>query len=59
VLAGGLLYIAGRFYHHRRWPDPYASVFGYREVFHVYSGVPPRPVPVRRDSAVRRLSLRD
>jgi len=22
-------------YHHR-WPDPYPSVFGYHEVFHVY-----------------------
>jgi hemolysin III len=36
LLAGGLLYIAGAVSYHRRWPDPYPSVFGYHEVFHVY-----------------------
>ena len=36
MLAGGLLYIAGALSYHRRWPDPYPSVFGYHEVFHVY-----------------------
>jgi hemolysin III len=36
MLAGGLLYIAGTLSYHRRWPDPYPSVFGYHEVFHVY-----------------------
>lgn len=36
LLAGGLLYIAGAVFYHRRWPDPYPSVFGYHEVFHVY-----------------------
>lgn len=36
ILAGGLLYIAGALSYHRRWPDPYPSVFGYHEVFHVY-----------------------
>jgi hemolysin III len=36
LLAGGLLYIAGAISYHRRWPDPYPSVFGYHEVFHVY-----------------------
>ena len=36
LLAGGLLYIAGAFFYHRRWPDPYPSVFGYHEAFHVY-----------------------
>jgi hemolysin III len=36
ILAGGLLYIAGALFYHRRWPDPYPSVFGYHEVFHVY-----------------------
>jgi hemolysin III len=36
LLAGGLLYIAGALFYHRRWPDPYPSVFGYHEVFHVY-----------------------
>lgn len=35
VLAGGLLYIAGAISYHRRWPDPYPSVFGYHEAFHV------------------------
>jgi hemolysin III len=34
ILAGGLLYIAGALSYHRRWPDPYPSVFGYHEVFH-------------------------
>ena len=36
ILTGGLLYIAGAISYHRRWPDPYPSVFGYHEVFHVY-----------------------
>jgi hemolysin III len=36
LLAGGLLYIAGALLYHRRWPNPYPSVFGYHEVFHVY-----------------------
>jgi hemolysin III len=36
LLAGGVLYIAGAVSYHRRWPDPYPSVFGYHEVFHVY-----------------------
>jgi hemolysin III len=36
LLAGGLLYIVGAVSYHRRWPDPYPSVFGYHEVFHVY-----------------------
>ncbi|MGH3209309.1 MAG: PAQR family membrane homeostasis protein TrhA, partial [Trebonia sp.] len=36
LLAGGVLYIAGALSYHRRWPDPYPSVFGYHEVFHVY-----------------------
>jgi predicted membrane channel-forming protein YqfA (hemolysin III family) len=26
----------GALSYHRRWPDPYPSVFGYHEVFHVY-----------------------
>jgi hemolysin III len=34
LLTGGLLYIAGALSYHRRWPDPYPSVFGYHEVFH-------------------------
>jgi hemolysin III len=36
MLAGGLLYIAGALSYHRRRPDPYPSVFGYHEVFHLY-----------------------
>jgi hemolysin III len=36
LLGGGLLYVAGALSYHRRWPDPYPSVFGYHEVFHVY-----------------------
>jgi len=36
LLAGGLLYIIGALSYHRRWPDPYPSVLGYHEVFHVY-----------------------
>jgi hemolysin III len=36
ILAGGLLYTAGALSYHRRRPDPYPSVFGYHEVFHVY-----------------------
>ena len=36
LLSGGLLYIAGALSYHRRRPDPYPSVFGYHEVFHLY-----------------------
>jgi hemolysin III len=36
MLAGGLLYTAGALSYHRRWPNPYPSVFGYHEVFHVF-----------------------
>ena len=36
MVSGGLLYTAGAISCHRRWPDPYLSVFGYHEVFHVY-----------------------
>jgi hemolysin III len=36
MLSGGLLYIAGALSYRRRRPDPYPSVFGYHEVFHVY-----------------------
>ncbi len=36
MLAGGLLYIAGALSYRRRRPNPYPSVFGYHEVFHVY-----------------------
>ncbi|HEY6493700.1 MAG TPA: hemolysin III family protein [Trebonia sp.] len=36
MLVGGLLYIVGTVLFHRRWPNPYPSVFGYHEAFHVY-----------------------
>ncbi len=36
LLAGGLLYTAGALSYHRRWPDPFPSVFGYHEVFHAF-----------------------
>src|ERR1017187_9412646 len=36
MLAGGLLYTAGSLSYRRRRPDPYPSVFGYHEVFHVF-----------------------
>jgi hemolysin III len=36
LLSGGLLYIAGALSYHRRWPDPFPSVFGYHEVFHIF-----------------------
>jgi hemolysin III len=36
MLGGGLLYTVGALSYHRRRPDPYPSVFGYHEVFHVY-----------------------
>jgi hemolysin III len=35
MLAGGLLDLAGAILYHARRPDPYPSVFGYHEVFHV------------------------
>jgi hemolysin III len=34
MVSGGLLYIAGAVFYHRRRPDPYPAVFGYHEVFH-------------------------
>ena len=36
MLTGGLLYTAGALSYHRRWPDPFPSVFGYHEVFHAF-----------------------
>ena len=36
LMVGGLLYVAGALSYHRRWPDPYPSVFGYHEVFHAF-----------------------
>ena len=39
MLAGGLLYTAGALFYHRRWPNPFPSVFGYHEAFHAYVAV--------------------
>jgi hemolysin III len=36
MLGGCLLYLTGAVSYHFRWPDPYPSVFGYHEVFHVF-----------------------
>ncbi len=36
MLSGGLLYTAGALSFHWHRPDPYPSVFGYHEVFHVF-----------------------
>jgi hemolysin III len=36
LLVGGLLYTAGALSFHHRWLDPFPSVFGFHEVFHVF-----------------------
>jgi hemolysin III len=36
MVAGCLLYLTGAISYHFRWPDPFPSVFGYHEVFHVF-----------------------
>jgi hemolysin III len=36
MAAGALLYLTGAISYHFRWPDPYPSVFGYHEVFHLF-----------------------
>jgi hemolysin III len=36
LLIGGLLYTAGALSFHQRWLDPFPSVFGFHEVFHVF-----------------------
>lgn len=35
IALGGLLYTLGAIVYARRWPDPWPSVFGFHEVFHV------------------------
>jgi len=37
VIAGGLLYSAGAIVYARRSPDPAPAVFGYHELFHVFT----------------------
>ena len=36
VLAGGVCYIVGALLYHRRHPDPWPTIFGFHEVFHVF-----------------------
>ena len=35
LLVGGLLYTVGCIFMGTRWPDPYPTVFGYHEVWHL------------------------
>lgn len=35
IVAGGVLYTAGAIILGTRWPDPFPSIFGYHEVWHV------------------------
>jgi hemolysin III len=37
LLLGGLLYTIGGGVYARRWPNPYPRVFGYHEVFHLFT----------------------
>ena len=37
LLLGGLLYTIGGVVYARRWPDPFPRVFGYHEVFHLFT----------------------
>lgn len=36
MAVGGLLYVVGAVSYHLRWPNPFPTVFGFHEVFHVY-----------------------
>jgi hemolysin III len=37
LVLGGLLYTIGGIIYARRWPDPFPRVFGYHEVFHLFT----------------------
>ena len=37
LVAGGLLYTIGAVFYALRWPDPWPRVFGYHEIFHVFT----------------------
>ena len=37
LLSGGLLYTIGALMYALRWPDPWPRVFGYHEIFHVFT----------------------
>ena len=36
LIAGGLLYTAGAIVYARRRPDPFPSIFGFHELFHLF-----------------------
>ncbi|MBI5509296.1 MAG: hemolysin III family protein [Deltaproteobacteria bacterium] len=36
LLGGGVIYTVGAVIYSRRWPNPYPTVFGYHELFHVF-----------------------
>jgi hemolysin III len=37
LILGGLLYTLGGVIYARRWPDPFPRIFGYHEVFHLFT----------------------
>ena len=37
VLGGGLLYTVGAVVYALKWPDPWPRVFGFHEVFHLFT----------------------
>ena len=37
IVAGGLLYSLGAIVYGRRWPDPAPRVFGFHEIFHLFT----------------------
>lgn len=37
IVGGGLLYSAGAVIYGRRWPDPIPHVFGFHEIFHLFT----------------------
>lgn len=39
LVTGGLLYTIGAVFYALRWPDPWPRVFGYHEIFHVFTVV--------------------
>jgi hemolysin III len=36
LVGGGLLYSVGAIIYARRWPDPFPSIFGFHELFHLF-----------------------
>lgn len=39
LVTGGLLYTIGAVFYALRWPDPWPRIFGYHEIFHVFTVV--------------------